>query len=150
MMDFNDSNGFSLLELTVAILIMAVLAGLSYPSVKAWLDNAAYREAANDVVTQLRTARDRAIGNSSTTTESLAMGALSNGVVLKSGADCDVTSTLAVTFSPDGSVTWSPNGNDDDAGKVCIIDRSGTTRFKVKLVSKTTGRIVVYPGSSSE
>ena len=54
-------NGHSLLELTVALVIVSVVTGLSIPRVAAWLDWLAVERTAQDVTTALSVTRNHAV-----------------------------------------------------------------------------------------
>jgi prepilin-type N-terminal cleavage/methylation domain-containing protein len=55
-----DSSGVTLLELLIVMTIVALLAGLSYPSVSAGLDSMRLRSAGDQVASFLNVAMDRA------------------------------------------------------------------------------------------
>ena len=56
-----QSTGFTLIELTVVLVIASLLFAISVPSFSKLSDNAAYREAVRDVVAALNTAKKRAL-----------------------------------------------------------------------------------------
>lgn len=55
------NEGFTLVELLVALAVVAVLSALTAPSFAQWRQNIEYRKAARDIVCLLREARSRAI-----------------------------------------------------------------------------------------
>ena len=57
-----SSGGFSLIEVLVAIGIMAIIGGVALPSFVSWRKNMYFYQAAGSVFDALRNARSRAIG----------------------------------------------------------------------------------------
>lgn len=56
----NKQKGVTLIEMMVVVLLMALLAGLSYPSVAAGVDSLRLRSASDAIIAFLNTALDRA------------------------------------------------------------------------------------------
>jgi len=56
-------NGFTLIELVVVLVIIAIGAGLFVPNIGAWLTNYHLRCATRDIVSTMRTAQMKAISN---------------------------------------------------------------------------------------
>ena len=148
------NGGFSLIELLIVISVMAILLAMATPSFIDWRRNLQYKEAAEGIVSALRTARNNAItlnrqnrvecnpsgnryriteGNrayesSSWTTVKQDWVTLPGGVAMKTG-DC--------TSSTDANIGFSPNGT-ASAGTVCIRDDSST---KYQVIVAASGRI---------
>jgi len=134
-------NGFSLMELVVAMAILAILAAIGYPAFRTWSNNAAYRERARDLVSSLRLERDKAVTDNAVRQLQVDMGPQDN-MVLKSTDNCDKDYPLKVSFFPDGSLSWDTAGGDPE-GTVCILDADGNKRYKVRIESATTGRVTI-------
>lgn len=62
MKPVNDE-GVTLIELVVALVIIAITAGLLLPNIGAWLSNYRLSSAARDIVSTMRTAQMKAVSN---------------------------------------------------------------------------------------
>ena len=131
-----DNKGFTLMEILVAMAIMAILTAMAYPSFSTWRENAEYRDAARDIASQLRNARSTAISESRNVEAPVGLGAQTgSAVTLRSGEACDSTEALTVEFRPDGSVTSVPD-------QICV-QAGSTTKFFVEITSQATGRVEI-------
>ncbi|SHI49430.1 prepilin-type N-terminal cleavage/methylation domain-containing protein [Malonomonas rubra DSM 5091] len=61
-----NSRGMTLLEVVVAVLILASLAAAAIPSYVSWRENAEYQQVARDILTGLRDARTTAVTENQT------------------------------------------------------------------------------------
>ncbi|MRR05785.1 MAG: prepilin-type N-terminal cleavage/methylation domain-containing protein [Deltaproteobacteria bacterium] len=147
--------GFTLIELLIAIAVAGILLAIATPSFLQWRQNLQYKEAANGLVSTLRTARnsaislnrqnrvefqplsaryrttqgDRAYDSTSWTIVKQDWTAAPVGIVMKTGAGCTGTANVAIPFSPNGTAS---------AGTICIGDNSST---KYQIVVAASGRI---------
>ncbi|MDD2273468.1 MAG: GspH/FimT family pseudopilin [Desulfuromonadaceae bacterium] len=55
------NKGFSLIEMIIAIAIMAIVIGIAAPTFMTWRDNMQFRQAGKELASFIRTARSRAI-----------------------------------------------------------------------------------------
>jgi prepilin-type N-terminal cleavage/methylation domain-containing protein len=166
----NKSNqGFTLIELIIAITVVGVLAAIALPSFRGWQQNAKYKEAARDVASVFMNTRTLAISanrqhrvevnvgaspdqyrvtkgnrafNSSTWSDVVTpWTSFSELVDLKANTDCDVaTGTVTICFSPNGS---------SESQYICILDKDGNKKFRSGVSSSVTGRVVVQKRSGS-
>jgi prepilin-type N-terminal cleavage/methylation domain-containing protein len=58
---FENENGFTLIELVVAMLVLALIAGIAVPVFTKWVPNYRLRSAASDLYSNMQLARMRAI-----------------------------------------------------------------------------------------
>jgi type IV fimbrial biogenesis protein FimT len=157
----SSRKGFSLIELLVAIAIVAIVAAIAAPSFVQWRQGLFFREAARDVTSILRDARNLAIstnrqhqvqfvgntfsmlrGNqSSASTWTVPPSTLAKGtatlpaaVILGIGGGC-AAGALNVTFNP--------NGASSGGGPLCIQNATtGVTIYQVTL-NPTTGGVTM-------
>lgn len=154
-------NGFSLIELIVAMAILAVISALAYPVFTRWQANATYRETSLELLRALRRGRDLAINsnretrveiqlaqkryrlrqgnrssNSSSYTVVVDWQNLPDLVTLKGDADCKGSTDITFGFNPNGT---------SNAGYVCVMDNATppVRRARVGIPSSNTGRPVI-------
>jgi type IV fimbrial biogenesis protein FimT len=65
---YNKSRGFSLIELMVTIVVMAILASVAVPNFQSWLRNTQIRNAAESVTNGLQRARAEAVSRNTNVT----------------------------------------------------------------------------------
>ena len=158
-------NGFSLIELIIAVAIFAILAAIATPSFVQMRQNALYRQAAFDVSSMLREARGRTVSeNFEHRVEFLnggqyqvTRGALSSGSSTAVGWTLvtglgPVTPPNGATITPVGcnpaggptpvNVDFNGNGTAGIGCTINIRDAAAANRFSV-TVTQNTGRIRV-------
>lgn len=106
--------GFSLIELLIGVVIMAILLGLAMPSFQTWLQNTQIRNAAESIQNGLQRARAEAVGRN--TNVEFVLGAGSSWVVrVAGGADIESRSgsegsrNITATVTPAGATTVTFN-----------------------------------------
>lgn len=155
-------NGFSLIELIIAVAIFAILAAIATPSFIQMRQNALYRQAAFDVSSMLREARGRTVGENrehrveflDTGQYRVTRGNRSSGStvwVLVAGLG-PVTPPNGATITPVGcnpavgaitaNVDFNGNGTAGIGCTINIRDAAAANRFTV-TVTQNTGRIRV-------
>ena len=163
--------GFSLIELIIAIAIMAILTALAYPAFSTWRESAQYREAARNVVSHLRDARATAISRSNPHRVTVelddrtmffqAMNAagdyvgvapekttiLPNVVTLSSGSGANAAGVPNCDNDINISIDFRPDGSvtlpDVAPYQICVLDANGQVRFYVRMTSAATGRVEI-------
>ena len=163
--------GFSLIELIVAVAIMAILSAIAYPAFSTWRESAQYREAARNIVSHLRDARATAISRSNphrVTVELAnrtmffqAMNAagdyvgvvpekttiLPNVVNLTSGSGATAGVPNCNNTLNNISIGFRPEGSvtlpDPAPYQICVLDANDQVRFYVRMTSAATGRVEI-------
>lgn len=152
--------GYSLVEAMTVISILSIMTIIALPNYIQWRSSAQYKEAALGMSNHMREARARAIsGNveyrvtfdmdpgryqmergdrsysSSSWSQSGGWVNLPGEVSMASGTDCDVTSDVQVTFTPNGACNATQT--------LCVLMPNGAAKYKVRIVSAASGRVVV-------
>jgi len=99
--------GFSMIELLIGVVIMAILLGLAMPSFQTWLQNTQIRNAAEAIQNGLQRARAEAVGRN--TNVEFVLGAGSSWVVRVTGG-ADIESRSGSEGSKDVTVAITPAG----------------------------------------
>lgn len=108
------SSGFSLIELLIGIVILAILAGLAMPSFQAWLQNTQIRNAAESIQNGLQRARAEAVGRNTNVEFVLGTGSswvvqLPDGTNIESRSSSEGSRDVAVAVIPLGTTTVTFN-----------------------------------------
>ena len=77
----SDRRGFTLVELLVAMALIAILLCLAVPSFSDWLENSRLKQSARDVLNAFQTARLEAIKHNTFVSLDFTAGASSSGVI---------------------------------------------------------------------
>lgn len=150
-----SENGFTLLELLIVISIIGIIAAVLFTNLMRSIRSAEVRDAANQVVADLRRARSQAQRGSDTFTLILpgASGGktytvsgvsktIPNTMTISCRSNCGSATTVAVNYS-------APYGEMNDPGKIFAIrsSYSGVSGFDIKIFG-VTGKIVLTQASS--
>jgi len=147
--------GITLIEMMIALVIIAMLILVAMPSFSAWLANAQIRNGAEAVLNGMQFARSQAVqfnapvqfelsGNSSWT-----VTRVSDGEELQSRAE-EGSATSEATVLPDGATQLTFNGmgwivaNDDGSDSITQVDVAST----VEVDGVRPLRVTITPGGS--
>lgn len=143
-----SSMGFTLIELVVVVGVIIILSALALPSYNQWRQNLAYRDAARNVMSELRQAKSQAIASNVTQCvrfdavnkqygfNNNDCGTISNWTEFNLASQVTISPTIIdIKFSPTGVV--SPSG----ISTISILDSTGKQRFYVQV--EQTGRIFI-------
>jgi prepilin-type N-terminal cleavage/methylation domain-containing protein len=154
-----SARGFTLVELMIVVALMAIIGGISVPSISKWRNNLTYRQTALRMSSMLREGRSMAITKNSTSVVvfkplSSCFVLMSSAVltvpkqrvrtpqpvVLKSGQSGAPTANVKVQFFPNGTAlldTTTANGG----GVALVYDTLNNRKYSV--TTTITGRITV-------
>ncbi|HVE50172.1 MAG TPA: GspH/FimT family protein [Casimicrobiaceae bacterium] len=142
------SRGFTLVEMAVVMVVVALLAAVATPSLVEVLVNQRLRAAGSDLVSSLYLARSEAIKRNANVTVQPATGAgwVEGWVVLADdGAQLDrktpAGNRVAVTRAP-GTIVFTPSGRIDPLGRARVefSDAAGHPGISSRCVTvETTG-----------
>jgi prepilin-type N-terminal cleavage/methylation domain-containing protein len=143
----SSRRGVTLIELLIVMAIVALLAGLSYPSAAAGLDSMRLRSVASEVASFLSTAMDRAERKQQVV--ELRISPAEDAIGARSG-DSSFASTLTIPNSVAIASVEPPlvNANGQNEARRFLIYPGGTLpRIAINLVSKEgrKRRVVVDP-----
>ncbi len=140
------SRGFTLVELVIVVTIVLVLSALALPSFNQWYQNAAYRDTARNIMSELRQAKSQAIEKNvaqQVQFEAESYGSSDVGSAITNTTKLDLASQ--VTISPTINIQFTPMGiastGTGTTATIYILDSSGKQRFSVQV--EPTGRISV-------
>lgn len=136
--------GFTIIEIVIALMIVAIMAMMAVPSFQKWIYHLNFTGFARDVYTEFQQGRQRAIATGIAHTVVVEpandsvrlLRANDNAYVrndVKAPKGCDIVSGTNVTFNPDGSA--SSNGN------VRIVNLYSSVDNQAITVTLGTGRI---------
>jgi prepilin-type N-terminal cleavage/methylation domain-containing protein len=167
-----NHDGFTLMELIIAMALGVILMAISYPNYRDWRQSAAYKEVSRKIASTMLDARARSVssnrehrvtltldgsGANSANTYAVEIGNRSrnstewNPVPAISGT---LTAGVEVRGVDDCSqlngtiaVTFTPKGGAPGAGPatgLCVMDTGGALRFSVGVADANTGRVAIH------
>ena len=146
----SPESGFTIIELMIAMILVAILIAMAIPSFNSWRENIEYRDATNDVFSKLRDAKGRAIETNRQYRFEV-MTATKQYQVLQGNRAHNSTVWNAIstptTLKPsvylggavNATVDFNPNGAASEDFSLDIKDVSGANRYVVNV--EQTGRI---------
>ncbi len=145
-----NQKGLTLIELVVAVVIIAIMAGLLVPNIGAWLPNYRLRSAARDIASTMRTAQMKAVSNNISYRVNLDDTDIGgNRYVLQfrtiegnwvsDGAVQTLPPGISINTNtlPGKRAEFNPNST-SSAGTVTLVSRKGT---KAISLTAATGRV---------
>lgn len=168
----HNRQGFTLVELIIAMALGAILMAIAYPNFRAWQQSASYKEVSRKLASTMLDARARAVtsnrehrvtvtldssaGNSANTyameignrsRNSTTWDPVANGSgTLTSGVEVRGVDDCSQT---DGTIVviFTPKGGAPGAGPatgLCVMDTAGVQKFAVGVVDANTGRVAIH------
>lgn len=139
----NRENGFTLIELIVALAVLAVLTALAVPSFRETMQNNRLVTRSNDIVTALNLARSEAIKRGEVVNVSANGANWNSGILVRTASGTDIrvfpafTGNITVTAALT-TISFQPNGT------ASTFTTTFATTFSVCDSSRTgeTGRTV--------
>jgi type IV fimbrial biogenesis protein FimT len=125
-------SGFSLIELMIGIVVLAIAMAVGMPSYSQWIQNTHIRNAAESIQHGMQRARAEAVARNTNTTFVLGGGAswtvrqVSDGSVIESRPSSETSNNITVTVAPAASTTITLNNL---GGVVVNADASATLRL---------------------
>ncbi|MFC5697934.1 GspH/FimT family pseudopilin [Pseudomonas sp. GCM10022186] len=145
--------GFTLVELMVAIAVLAVLVGLAMPSFQRFTAEQRVKAATSDLAASLNYARSEAIMRKATVTVAPLTGGWEKGWSVQVGSlnlRSDSQSGVVIPAAPTASLQFDKTGRlDADADQFEICDSQGTATKRTLKVS-FSGRVSVTKGGDCE
>lgn len=163
------NKGFTLIEVLIVIVIIAILTATGIPYMRDWIDSADYRNASQQVLQALRQGRSQAVAKNrqyrvefdldqSDNTYSYRLlegnrAANSTGwTVMTLWDDSNIPASVVLREAADcqGSADFifgfNTNGT-SNAGTICIMNKqnlaAGAERYKVRIANANTGRVTI-------
>jgi prepilin-type N-terminal cleavage/methylation domain-containing protein len=141
-----DRRGFTLIEITIGIMILGIVAVMAITNFQLWIYHTRYTGFLRDVFTEFQQGRQRAIASGiAHTTE---VDAAANSVRLRRASDnVYVRSTLTAPVGCDivsgSSVTFNSNGSATSNGNVRINNLHNAADNQLITVTLGTGRVKI-------
>lgn len=153
------SDGFTLVEMVVAVAVIGILIALAMPSFSAWIQNTQIRTGTEAVLNGLQTARAEAVRRNQTVEFQLDAGTtgwnivvLTTGEVVQTRAAGEGSTNAVSAVQPGGATTVSFNGmgwtvaNNDGSATISQVDVTSSAMAGPEVRPL---RVVVTPGGAA-
>ena len=145
-----ETRGFSILELIIAMGILAIVLAIAYPSYNRMVANGNLRTAARDIQSDIASLKGRAVAENSQFTVFFDTGAnsytitrISDGAVISTKSPASFGQGIQITAAPFGggtTIALLTRGTIQDAGNIQLINSRGST---ARIVCNISGRTYV-------
>jgi len=165
----NNQSGFTLMEVLIVVVLMAIIAGISTPYMIGMQRNSEMRDAARTVANMIQEVRSLAVrdgaahqlecdpSTQSCEIQSVAYNAVTTNwepttirsysfpanVLMRTGDACNKsanTDSLSIEYFPNGNAEVRSAMSEPS---VCVNLSAADPRFRIRLVSTTSGKVVV-------
>jgi len=149
--------GLTLIEIIIAVAVLAILTTLAVPSYRAWIQNSQIRTAAESILNGLQTARAEAVKRNVRTEFEIGAGSdwsiklMPAGDVIQSRSSGEGSANAQLATQPAGASRITFNGmgwiaaNDDATPSITQVDVTSTV---VTGTEARPLRLVITPGGS--
>lgn len=147
------TGGFALIEMIVVVGLISLLTYIGYPYYKVFMRNAAYRSAARELASAMRTARTEAVTLNREQTIIIDLG---NNQIRYRGNEKEPSPLVDLRAAADpgdetdcsqtaGEITlrFYPNGTVNRAVSVCVLNDDEDHKFTTRLLFPATGQVEV-------
>lgn len=136
--------GVTLVELLVAIAVVAILAAIAVPNMGSMLATNKLNDAQENIMQLLKSAHAMAVANGtfSTITISSASNVISTSYGNGTSAPPNMTINSEIAIAADDTLIFSPNGTVDAAGTVTLTARNYPDLASRSININTTGQII--------
>jgi type IV fimbrial biogenesis protein FimT len=128
------SAGFSIVELMIAVVIMAILMALALPSFRTWMQNIQIRNAGGAITNGMQKARGEAVARNTNvsfvlgTDSSWTVSVVNPASIIESRPSAETSGNVTVSVLPAGATTVTFNNfgvlvaNGDGSASITLID----------------------------